>query len=257
MTLTRKSFSVLFVLAFIAVQSAFSVTLVSWSSEEGARRLARAQQKVDFFPLANNFQSQTDKLLCGPTTAAIVLNALRLNTERAPFTTLLTDFTRTADTQTFEPRLRKYTVNSFFSAEVNRIKTLPQVYGAQIEGRTDYGLQLRQLHRMLEAHRLQSTIRVVSNDLEEQTIKDEMVQNLGQSTNYVIINYRRKSLEQAGGGHISPVGAYDRDSDSFLVMDVNPNTAGWVWVDTRDLVVAMRTLDTAENRGYLLIGENP
>lgn len=60
---------------------------------------------------------------------------------------------------------------------------------------------------------------------------------------------------QKGGGHISPIGAYDQQSDSFLIMDVNPNKAPWVWVKSRDLISAMRTFDTVENRGYLLISK--
>ena len=38
-------------------------------------------------------------------------------------------------------------------------------------------------------------------------------------------------------------------------MDVNPNRAPWVWVRSADLIRAMRTFDTVENRGYLLISE--
>ena len=72
---------------------------------------------------------------------------------------------------------------------------------------------------------------------------------------YVLVNYARKSLGQTGGGHISPLGAYDEASDSFLIMDVNPNRAPWVWVGADDLIGAMRTFDTVENRGYLLISE--
>ena len=33
-------------------------------------------------------------------------------------------------------------------------------------------------------------------------------------------------------------------------MDVNPNRAPWVWVRSDDLIAAMRTFDTVENRGY-------
>ena len=35
----------------------------------------------------------------------------------------------------------------------------------------------------------------------------------------------------------------------------NPNRAGWVWVKSDDLIAAMRTFDTVENRGYLLVSE--
>jgi len=40
-------------------------------------RLARAAAKVDFFHLANHFESQQNLGYCGPTSSTIVLNALR------------------------------------------------------------------------------------------------------------------------------------------------------------------------------------
>ena len=69
----------------------------------------------------------------------------------------------------------------------------------------------------------------------------------------MIVNYRREDVGQRGGGHISPLGAYDADSDSFLVLDVNPTSAGWVWMPTATLIKGMRTFDTLENRGYILV----
>ena len=64
---------------------------------------------------------------------------------------------------------------------------------------------------------------------------------------------RRRAVGQQGPPHISPIGAYDDQSDSFLVLDVNPASAGWVWMPTATLVKGMRTFDTVENRGYILI----
>ena len=49
-------------------------------------------------------------------------------------------------------------------------------------------------------------------------------------------------------------GAYDAASDSFLVLDVNPAAAGWVWMPFETLVRGMRTHDTVENRGYVVVG---
>ena len=69
----------------------------------------------------------------------------------------------------------------------------------------------------------------------------------------MIVNYRREVVGQKGGGHISPLGAYDAGSDSFLVLDVNPAVAGWVWMPTATLVKGMRTFDTVENRGYVVV----
>jgi hypothetical protein len=95
---------------------------------------------------------------------------------------------------------------------------------------------------------------VVADDaLPEQTIRSELIDNLMRGGDYVIVNYRRRDVGQPGGGHISPLGAYDEATDSVLVMDVNPASAGWVWMPVATLIRGMRTLDTVENRGYILV----
>ena len=78
-------------------------------------------------------------------------------------------------------------------------------------------------------------------------------QNLQRAGDYVIVNYRRVEVGQTGGGHISPLGAFDAESDSVLVLDVNPASAGWVWMPVALLIRGMRTFDTVENRGYILV----
>jgi hypothetical protein len=62
-------------------------------------------------------------------------------------------------------------------------------------------------------------------------------------------------LGQKGGGHLSPLGAYDAASDSFLLLDVNPNGHSWIWLPASLLFTAMRTPDVHENRGYVLVRE--
>jgi hypothetical protein len=39
-------------------------------------------------------------------------------------------------------------------------------------------------------------------------------------TSFVIVSYTRKTLGQTGDGHFSPVGGYDRATDSILILDV-------------------------------------
>ena len=49
----------------------------------------------------------------------------------------------------------------------------------------------------------------------------------------------------------SPLAAYDTASDSFLVLDVNRDSAGCVWMPTATLIKDMRTFDRVKNRGYI------
>ena len=232
--------------------------LVEWGSGESADRLSRSSHKTDFFPLSNHFVSQDNKIFCGPVSSAIVLNALRLGRKEG----LPRDDASIGEDERawlpkgFDPFFGKYTPGNVLN---ERTKKRIEVLGKPIEIagrlRPDFGLQLRQLARVLGAHGLDVTVRVVEPDADAAAIRREIARNLATRDDYVLVNYARKSLGQPGGGHISPLGAYDEASDSFLIMDVNPNRAPWVWVKSGDLIAAMRTFDTVENRGYLLISD--
>ena len=54
--------------------------IISWNTSEGVNRLAESEHKKDFFKLANHFEPQSNKVFCGPATATIILNALRVRT---------------------------------------------------------------------------------------------------------------------------------------------------------------------------------
>ena len=79
------------------------------------------------------------------------------------------------------------------------------------------------------------------------------VENLQRRGDYVIIAFLREAVGERGGPHVSPLGAYDAESDSFLVLDVNPASTDWVWMPTKTLIKGMRTFDKIENRGYILV----
>ena len=232
--------------------------LVEWQSGEGVERFSSSSHRTDFFPLSNHFISQDNSIFCGPVSSAIVLNALRLGKREG----LPRDRSSIAEDEMAwlwkgaDPFYGKYTPNNVLS---ERTKTRLEVLGKPIliegEAKRDYGLQLRQLAQVLRSHGLEVVTRVVDDGADAEAIRREIAANLASGDDYVLINYARKALGQEGGGHISPLGAYDEGSDSFLIMDVNPNRAPWVWVGSEDLIAAMRTFDTVENRGYLLVSE--
>lgn len=229
--------------------------LVLFSSDEGLARLARSLAKVDFPALANQFEAQYNAAFCGPTSAAIVLNAIRSRSLELPRDR---SRLRTEDLQNvpgnFDPIIPRYTQDNVIGKGQ---KTRAQVLGERVtvNGKqiSDFGYQIRQLDEMLRAHGLATRLSIVDEKKNEADIRTELVDNLNRRGDYAIVNYRREAVGQRGGGHISPLGAYDAQSDSFLVLDVNPASAGWVWMPTATLVKGMRTLDTLENRGYVSI----
>jgi hypothetical protein len=230
-------------------------TLVVFNSDEGLARLARARAKVDFPALANQFEAQSNIAFCGPTTAAIVLNAVRSGGRDLP-----------RDHSRLHPEDLRY-IPSGFDLTVPRFtqdnviskgaKTRAQVLGepVTVDGKqvADPGYQLRQFDELLRAHDLVTRLVVVDDNKSEEEIRADFVENLRRAGDYVVVNYRRENVGQRGGAHISPLGAYDAETDSVLVLDVNPASAGWVWMPIATLIKGMRTFDTVENRGYILV----
>jgi hypothetical protein len=229
--------------------------LVAFTSDEGIARLARAVAKVDFADLANQFEAQANSAFCGPATAAMVLNAVRGRSRDLPRDR---GRLRTEDLRHFpsgyDPSLPRFTQDTVIAKGQ---KTRAQVLGEpiNINGKEmkDFGYQLRQFDELLRAHDLVTRISVVDDRKSEEAIREDLVGNLKRRGDYVVVNYRREVVGQRGGGHISPLGAYDADSDSFLVLDVNPASAGWIWLPAATLIRAMRTFDKVENRGYIQV----
>ncbi len=243
------------IVALDAVTTSAVQSLVPFSSDEGLVRLSRSTAKVDFAALANQFEAQSNAVFCGPTSAAIVLNALfdkntRLPRDRSRFST--EDLRYLPDK--FDLTVPRFTQEGVISKGK---KTRAQVLGEPITlaGKpvNDFGYQLRQLDEMLRANGVITQLSVVDNNKGEQEVRADLVNNLKRRGDYVIVAYKRGEVGQHGGGHISPLAAYDAVSDSFLVLDVNPANANWVWMPAAILIKGMRTFDTLENRGYILI----
>jgi hypothetical protein len=236
-------------------QAEISLGLVPFSSDEGMARLARSDAKVNFPALANQFEAEYNQAFCGPASSAMVLNAVRSGAADLP-----RDKSRIRPDDLkylppgAEPATARYTQDIVIE---KASKTRAQVLGepVTIDGRTvhDFGFQTRQLDEMLRANGLSTRLVIVDDAKPEAEVRADLVQSLRQRGHYVIVSFLRKSLNEPGFGHISPLGAYDAASDSFLMLDVNPARVDWMWVPAAALIKSMRTFDAVENRGYVLI----
>lgn len=204
-----------------------AAAIVDFDSAEGQARLARSA-RADFDTLRASFEAQSNSAFCGPASAAIVLNALAGE--------------------------RRHTQES---SVAKGSKTRAQVLGEPMSfnGRMirDGGYQLRQFDEMLRANGVTTRLTVVDATVSDERIRRDLIDNLSRPGDYAIVNYRRDLVGQRGGGHISPLAAYDAISDSFLVLDVNPSFARWAWLPAPALIRAMRSSDVLENRGYVLV----
>lgn len=237
-------------------------SLVRFDSPESVARIERSKHKTDFFRLVNQFEPQENGGFCGPASAVIVLNALRIedpNIEKPKDTSSIPPEVVKALPPNFDPFLRRYTQGTFFDERFERGKPKAVFFGRPPgEGqRPDPGLQIGQLAKVLEAHGLAVELHVVSDEARDDVLKKALVANLKTPGDYVLVNYHREALGQKGGGHISPLGAYDQKSDSFLILDVNATTQPWVWAPAKALLAAMRTKDREQNRGFVLVREGP
>ena len=229
--------------------------LVAFASEEGLARLGHAHAKGAFPQLANQFEAQLNAAFCGPTSAAIVLNAAREHMPDLPrdHGRLKADDLRNVRSG-FDPIVPRYTQDNVIpQGEKTRAQVLGEPVTLNGKSINDFGYQLRQFDQMLRANGLATRMVVADDSRTDAQLRADLAASLERAGNYAIVNYRREAVGQRGGGHISPLGAYDAESDSFLVLDVNPAAAGWVWMPASTLIRGMRTFDTVENRGYVIV----
>ena len=80
---------------------------------------------------------------------------------------------------------------------------------------------------------------------------------LARPQHYLLVNFSRATLsdDNKGGGHFSPLAAYNGSADDLLLMDVARYKYPPFWVDADLLWRAMATTDTSSgrHRGYIVV----
>ena len=71
----------------------------------------------------------------------------------------------------------------------------------------------------------------------------------------LVVSYSRKVLKQTGDGHFSPLAAYDKETDSVLILDTARFKYGAHWTKLPLIYEAMKPIDksTGKSRGYALL----
>jgi hypothetical protein len=118
------------------------------------------------------------------------------------------------------------------------------------------GMTLDELAGVLAAYDLAVTAEH-AGDVDLDAFREAAVAALGDDERFVLVNYLRSAIGQEKGGHISPLAAYDAETDRFLVLDVSRYKYPPVWVDAAALYGAMNTPDAdagGKSRGYLTVG---
>jgi hypothetical protein len=192
--------------------------LISNESVMG-QKLLDESVRVDYPILQANFVSQSRRAFCGVASSVIVLNSLH-NSQPA------------------------VTQSTLFNSETRKvINPLKVTFG---------GMTLAQLNEILQANQLE-TKPIYAADIDMKQFRSLVQKNLSNADDLVLVNYRRPALNQAGGGHISPIAAYHQASDRFLILDVAAYKYPPTWVKTRELWNGINSIDQTSNRSRGLI----
>ncbi|KEO54284.1 phytochelatin synthase family protein [Thioclava pacifica] len=207
--------------------------VISLASPEGEALLVGAEARNDYFPLSINFTTQINPAYCGPATIAMVLNALNVP--------------RPASKKTLG--LGLFDQENIFTPAADAVKPAKAILSPP------YGMTLDDLGGLLAAHDLKVTdVHASESDLD--AFRKTAVAELADDDHFILVNYLRKAIGQESGGHISPLGAYDADTDRFLILDVTRYKYPPVWVTAEALFAAMNTVDSdndGKTRGYVSV----
>ncbi len=169
-------------------------------------------------------------MFCGVATAVTILNALEIGHDDIPLDELLVSPAdrRYLPVGDWTPVFHKWTQTTVLHANV---KSKKQILRRPKAGNKDkgYGFQLHQFAELLSEHGAKVEFKEVMI-FNASIDKQKMLNALKADGTYLVVNYARCSVGQKGGGHISPVEAYDQNSDTFLILDVNKTDLMWHWI---------------------------
>lgn len=203
--------------------------LTSLTSSEGQALLLESEGLADYIPLTTQFITQQNQAFCGVATTAMVLNALQITA----------------------PLADAWDRNYFTQENLFNDQTEAIISRSVIERQ---GMTLEELAGIFESYPVYAEV-YHGSDVTLDDFRQLIADNLAEPGNFVVVNYLRRAIAQERGGHISPIGAYDADTDQFLIMDVSRYKYPPVWVSAEALWAATNTVDSVsgKTRGFLLI----
>jgi len=204
--------------------------LLYLTSRNGQDRLIAAELNQDYFSLATYLESEQILTFCGPATVAAVANSLNIE--------------RPSPARLYPWRL--FTQDTVFNSPNQQLKPYAQV--------EHEGLTLDELAAFIENLGLVAKHRF-ADEVSADTLRQSIIDTLSDPSARFIVNYSRRALPQDGDGHISPVGAYDKATDSILVLDVAKYKYPPVWISIEKLHEAMLMIDqgSKRSRGFVQV----
>ncbi|MBU6338863.1 MAG: hypothetical protein KGQ36_02705 [Rickettsiales bacterium] len=255
-----KIISVFFILAIPVLANAADTE--KWNSVEGLKRLKNSKFNNDFYQLANYYQPQINPLYCSVATGVMLMNALNAGEE----------IPSQKENEIKKPEamgggvieFHSYSQLGFLNEKTDKIKKREIIQlkepkevknGEKIY---DAGVALGDYAKILnKAYGLKVKLHYVEQNDEKsiQKFRDDVKKYLAEDKKFIVVNFDGKMIGNKTKGHISPLAAYDEESDSILVLDAALHKNTWYWVQLPSLYKAMNTKDGDNYRGYLIVGK--
>jgi hypothetical protein len=236
--MSRVAFSLFFGLLFGVAAGVRAETLplppnlTALDTAEGEALLLGAESRGDFLPLSRYFVTQANPAFCGPASIVMVLNALGVPGPASPMTAGFGIFDQ----------------DNVFNARTEAVRARAAIENG--------GMTLDQLAGILASYQLKITVKHASDSGVDEFRKLAIGQ-IDAKDSFVLVNYLRSAIGQQTSGHISPLAAYDADTDKFLILDVSRYKYPPIWIAAGELFAAMNTPDSdngGRSRGYVLVG---
>jgi hypothetical protein len=207
-------------------------SLVALTQPAGQKRLMGTNDKQSYWPLSAHFETQKNQAYCSVATSVMALNALDI---QRPKNTLYPDFPY-------------FTQEDFFRS------IDPQL--ANPEKVAQEGMTLDQLSAVL-GHFPITVLKYHASDLTLEQFRELIRTTASHSDRFALLNFKRTLIGEVGGGHWSPLAAFDAATDSALLLDVARYKYPAVWVPVTQLYEAALAVDDDSGlaRGLIVIGK--
>ncbi|WFL78214.1 phytochelatin synthase family protein [Altererythrobacter arenosus] len=195
--------------------------LISFDSAAGRQLLSEADALADYDDMAEHFEAQKLTSFCGVASSVIVLNALDRDVSQL----------------------------SLFNERASEVRPAWQV--------ALNGMTLEIISEIIASHGV-SVATQYADTSSVAEFRRTVIRNLSEEDDYVLVNYQRGALGQDRVGHISPIAAYDEETDRVLVLDTASYKYPHTWVPLDDLFQAMMPSDAESGvaRGWVEVGND-
>lgn len=222
--------------------------LIDLESAEGAKLLEESAQRMGshYQPFIHGiFCKQVGGSTCGVQSAALVISAAHLGQSRPP---VLSPIPAGHPEVAIAKHDLKYT-------EETMVKSPQTLTIVTAKALLDEGISLKDVRDVIRVHGYAADMHHAGDRTVDQ-FREDAIEAISQvdSSRGIVVNYHMSTLGQhVGLGHHSPLAAYHKETDRFLILDTWPATKE-CWATADNLFNAMNIVDdsTGQTRGYVL-----